>query len=75
MVELAKNPGALFDALNSLKTTGKTKFSVPALLAAGSQVDIVDQVLTQITHFEDKHALFFFTGCEWQIRHRTNSNV
>jgi len=46
MVELAKDPHALFNALNALTNSFKPKFSVPALLAAGSRVDIVNQVLS-----------------------------
>ena len=43
MVELAENPRAL---LNALKNRDEAKSSVPALLAAGARVDIVDQVLS-----------------------------
>ena len=71
MVELAKNPPrALF---NALETPREAKSSVPALLAAGARVDIVDQVLPQSAHSEDKDAFFLFTICEWQMRHTTNS--
>ena len=56
MVELAKNPPrALF---NALENPDEAKSTVPALLAAGARVDIVDQVLPQLARSENKHALF-----------------
>ena len=48
MVELAENPRALLDAL---KNRAEAKSSLPALLAAGARVDIVDQVLSHIGPF------------------------
>ena len=48
---------------------------VAALLDAGAKVNMEDQVLSRLAHFEDNHALFIFTVCEWQMRQGTHITI